>query len=347
MQRTSGLVLNKLNVRRIVVLRALQLGDLLCAVPALRALRAAAPDAEIVLIGLPWARQFVNRFGHYVDGFREFPGFPGLPERAPLIDRFPAFLAEIQRERFDLAIQLHGSGSHVNSLTVLLGARACAGFFSPPDYCPDADRFMPWPRRGLEIHRLLGLMEFLGAKARGEHLEFPLTADDMEQFRHLPESRELIPGKYICIHSGASTPVRRWPIERFAAVARVLLDRGSSIVLTGTAEESEICRSLASELDYRCINLAGRTSPGSMGILLDRARLLVTNDTGVSHIAAALKVPSVVISTGDNPARWAPIDSSRHRVLCRDTGVDPDDVLTAAVELLEWHSFERATAVSQ
>src|SRR5579884_538412 len=93
---------------RVLVLRALQLGDLLCAVPAFRALRATWPDAEIVLLGLPWARAFVERYSAYFDGFREFPGYPGLPERPPQIERIPAFLAAIQTERFDLAIQLHG-----------------------------------------------------------------------------------------------------------------------------------------------------------------------------------------------------------------------------------------------
>ena len=60
--------------RRIIILRALQLGDLLCAVPAFRAIRSAWPEAEIVLVGLPWARGFVERFALYLDGFREFPG---------------------------------------------------------------------------------------------------------------------------------------------------------------------------------------------------------------------------------------------------------------------------------
>ena len=132
--------------QRVAVLRALALGDLLCAIPALRAFRAAWRDAEITLVGLPWARQFAERFEGYIDRFVEFPGWPGLPEREPLLGRIPDFLAAMQREEYDLAIQLHGSGTIVNSLIALLGAKRTAGFFPPGYFCPDPRTFAPWPQ---------------------------------------------------------------------------------------------------------------------------------------------------------------------------------------------------------
>ena len=327
-------------VRRVAILRALQLGDLFCAVPAFRALRSAWPDAEIVLIGLPWARGFVERFGAYLDGFREFPGFPGLPERPPEIGRIPAFLAEIQAERFDLAIQLHGSGPFVNPLTALFGARRSAGFFLPGDFRLDPDLSLPWPDRGLEIHRLLALVEFLGMDLKGDFLEFPIHAADRAALAALEGVGDLSPRSYLCLHPGASVAERRWPAASFAAVADALAGRGLRTVLTGTAAEAPLTREVARLMHSPPLDLAGKTDLGALAALIDGARLLVSNDTGVSHLAAALKVPSVIVSTGDNPARWAPTDADLHRVLCDPAGVRVAAVLVEARKLLDAGSPE-------
>src|SRR6478736_1054109 len=105
---------------KVAVFRALKLGDLMVAVPALRALRAALPTAEIALIGLPWAREFVAHFGKYLIAFHEF-------------------LGKMQAAQFDLAIQLHGSGPIVNPLVQQFGARHTAGFYLRGTVCPDSD----------------------------------------------------------------------------------------------------------------------------------------------------------------------------------------------------------------
>ena len=110
----------------ICVFRALQLGDMICAGPALRALRRRFPAACIVLVGLPWAADFAARMKPVVDEHIGFPGWPGLPERPVDHVALPGFLASLGRRGFDLAVQLHGSGRLTNDLVRSFGARRMA-----------------------------------------------------------------------------------------------------------------------------------------------------------------------------------------------------------------------------
>jgi ADP-heptose:LPS heptosyltransferase len=320
--------------RRIVIFRALKLGDMLCSIPALRAIRSAFPAAEVVLVGLPWAKEFVDRYPAYLDGFREFPGYPGLPECEPDTDRLSAFFENMQAERFDLAIQLHGSGTVSNAVVAGLGAKINAGFYQMGTDCPNPATFAPYPERGLELRRLLQLVEHLGIPPRGEHLEFPLSDQERAGARRLVQSIGVGSKNFVCIHGGASVPERRWPIDRFAEVADSLAARGLVVVLTGSEGEANLTAEIARAMRNVAIDLAGKTSLSTLAALLERARLLVCNDTGVSHVADALGLASVVISTGDNPERWAPADQRLHRVLCRDSGVSAGEVIDEANSLL-------------
>ncbi|MDB5760610.1 MAG: hypothetical protein JWM30_3899, partial [Burkholderia sp.] len=204
-------------LRRIVVFRALQLGDLLCAVPALRALRRAAPQAHITLVGLPWASSFVTRYSMLVDDLMVFPGYPGMPEVEPEPEALPRFLESARARAFDLAIQLHGSGVLTNPLTLALGARRNAGLYAAGQPCPDADTFIQWIPEEHEVLRYLRLMSHLGVASDGEHLAFPLLPDDHAECARIAPGLE--PGTYVCVHPGARMPSRRWPPQRFAEVA--------------------------------------------------------------------------------------------------------------------------------
>ena len=164
-------------VRRIAVFRALQLGDLIQAMPALRALRAGFPDAEITLIGLPWASSFVERFSRYIDRFVEFAGYPGIAEREVVAGQTARFLDEQRSYGYDLAIQMHGSGRTSNRFICALGARMTAGYFERPD--KDALTFgAPYPEDLPEVYRNLGLAKLLGCPAADPTLEFPLDESD-------------------------------------------------------------------------------------------------------------------------------------------------------------------------
>lgn len=335
------------SMSRIAVFRALQLGDMLCAVPALRALRAQYPNAHITLIGLPWSRQLADRYPHYLDDVVVFPGHPAMPERLPALDAVPSFLRDVRGRRYDLALQLHGSGRITNAIVALFGARHSAGFLES-SACPrDDGTFIPWPSEGYEAQRLLTLIDALGIPRRGEWLEFPVRDDDLEELHMLSRDGgwELARAEYVCIHAGARNAVKRWAPERFAAVADALADQGLTVVLTGTSAEAAVTRAVADAMSHSAIDAAGPMSLGALAALMSGARFVISNDTGVSHLAAALRVPSVVVFLAADPDRWAPLDTERHRALydpsscvprtararqvgrpCAD-GITPDDVL--------------------
>jgi ADP-heptose:LPS heptosyltransferase len=337
--------------RSVAVFRALQLGDLLCAVPTLRALRRGFPGAHIALIGLPWARDLAARFPAYIDEFVEFPGFPGLPERRCEPAEVLEFLRAAQEREFDLALQLHGSGELSNPLVALLGARRVAGYFRQGLYCPDARGFLEWRDDEPEVQRGLRLLATLGVAPAGLELEAPVRVADRQELAALAPEHVLARGSYVCLHPGAQLPSRRWYPERFAVVADGLAERGLRIVITGTAGEAEIARDVARRMRAPTLDLVGKTTLGALTALIDGARLVVANDTGVRHVAAARGTACVAVACGSDVRRW-PATEPLHRVLYADTpcrpclhvscpvghacahGVDSREVLAAADELL-------------
>jgi ADP-heptose:LPS heptosyltransferase len=321
------------DIDNLAVFRALRLGDMLCVVPALRALRARLPDARITLVGLPWAEQFARRFPEYIDEFVAFPGHPELPEQAVREAELPAFYHAMGSSHFDLALQLHGSGEVSNQIVAAFGARITAGFFAGGD--APRGSFFRYPPSGLEPQRLLQMVEFLGAAPIGNHLEFPLTESDKQELEASGISGHLVTGNYICIHPGASTLKKCWPLKCFAGIGdRLHQEFHLPIVLTGSDTEAELVSMVATQMKTKAINAAVPLSIGAMAALLSRARLLICNDTGVSHIAAGLKLPSVVVFSTADIRRWAPLDQGLHRCVWDPHGRKAATVLAQARRLL-------------
>lgn len=320
------------NSNKIVVFRALQIGDMLCAIPAIRALHHAYPDAKITLVGLPWSKMLTERFPEYFHSVITFPSYPGLPEQPADYLAFPDFLKKIQDENFDLALQMQGNGVLSNPLVALFAAKNIAGFYTENNFCPDKDLFIEYPGTIHEIERHLKLMESLGIIGYSTELEFPILKKDFEDFEKA--ALPVRPDEYVIIHPGARDANRQWEPKNFAAIGDYFFDMGFKIVITGTENEKEIIKSVIHYMKHKPVNAAGKTSLGAVAVLIKNAAALVSNCTGVSHIAAALKTKSIVISLNEEPARWAPLNKTLHKTIVWSANTDLTLVLKEAKVLL-------------
>lgn len=325
-------------IRKIAIFRALYLGDLLCIIPTVRSIRAAYPQAEIIMIGLPWQRQFVERFQHYFDRFVEFPGWPGLPEQSVNVKIIPEFLKRMQQEEFDLVLQMQGNGVGTNLMCSLFGAKKLAGLRRKDDWCTDEDMFPVSEDTDHEVLRFLKIADALGVDRLGNHLEFPVLPDEQKAAGQYLKKWDLLGKPFICVHPGARDPRRRWSSVSFARVADFLVTSGFAVILTGSEFEADILRGVAEKMQNQSFNLVddfGQIPIGELAALIKGSSALLSNDTGVSHIASALNVPSVILfSPYSKPERWAPLDNSKHKVISHSDASDHNLVFNLVMNLV-------------
>ncbi|WFE49102.1 glycosyltransferase family 9 protein [Micromonospora sp. WMMD1155] len=270
----------------ILVLRALGVGDLVTAVPALRALRAAYPSQELALAAPAGLAPLVDLVG----------GVDRLVDTAGL-DR-PVRVGSVPQ----VAVNLHGRGpqSH-RSLAATRPGRLLA--FANPD-AGHADG-PQWSDDEHEVDRWCRLLSW-----------YDVAADRADLGLRRPAVTGLPTGVTV-LHPGSKIPAKRWPAERFAALARALTDQGHRVLLTGSADERALTARVAEAAGLGSdAVLAGRTDLGTLAALVADARLVVSGDTGVAHLATGYGTASVVLFGPVPPAHWGPPpDRPRHRVL--------------------------------
>jgi ADP-heptose:LPS heptosyltransferase len=266
-----------------VVLRPLGLGDLLTGVPAIRAVRAAVPGHRLVLATTA-----------------------ALEPLARLIDAVDEVLPARELQPLDwagpppeLAVDLHGKGPASHVVVAGLRPRRLLTFDSPgypgPAWYPDEHEVRRWCRL---------VSEGLGVDADPDAL-------DLAEPPVAPPVRDVA-----VVHPGAAFPGRRWPPERFAAVARHLAADGHDVRITGGPAEAALASEVAAAagLGPDAV-LAGRTTSLELAAVVAHARVVVSGDTGVAHLATAYRRPSVVLFGPVSPALWGPPPRPQHVVL--------------------------------
>ena len=297
-------------VGKLAVLRANAIGDYLVSLPAIEALRAAYPEAELVLLGADWHAGFLAGRPGPVDRCVPVPPTAGVRDDRPpsppgAVD---SFFARMRAERFDLAVQLQGGGRHSNPFVRRLGARVTAGSQAPD--APALDRTVPYTGHQHEIHRFLEVVALVGAAP--VTLEPRLQVTDADR----AEATAALAGHdrpLVVLHPGAKDPRRRWPVERLAVVGSELARKGARLAVVGTASERGLVNRLLDGLDGHPADLAGRLGLGGLAGLLEQATLLVGNDSGPRHLAAAVGTATVAIHWGVNLATYGPLCRARHR----------------------------------
>jgi len=362
--------------RSILLIRPDHLGDMLFLTPALRALRAALPEARITVLAGPWGAGAL-RDNRDLDAVDVCP-FPGFERSAPPPASRHGLWHPLTPYRL-LAATAHRLRSGAYDTAVVLrfdhwwGAWLAAAAGVPRRIGYDLPETRPFLTESLPItqdrHEVEQNANLLAALAPGSDwslgpTRFNLTGEDRDWARGWLTAHEVNAGEpLIAIHPGAGAAVKQWPAAAWTEVANGLCGAfGAQIVLTGSSHERELAQKISDKTGHRLLDAAGQTSLGQLAALMEQCELVLGSDCGPLHLAVAVDVPTIHLYGPVSSARFGPWgDRSRHIVLKAAWGcvpcnrldwpqqaqarhlclaaIRPNQVLSAAKELLRGASY--------
>ena len=294
--------------KNILITKPSSLGDIVLALPALRALRMSFPEAKISWLIRPEFAQLIENHPHLNEVITFDRKLLGKAWFHP--GAFGALISlfrKLRRSKFDAVFDFQGL-FRTASLAWLSGCKKRFGMANAREF---ATIFYTHkvPQNIESIHMVdyyLKIIQAAGASDFGVDFVFPQNPGAEDSVGKLLTSRG-IQDDYAVLISGSVHQDKCWPPERFAQLADKISSRyGLSIVATGSASESDIVEKVKEKANVPIASLAGQTSLSQIVALLKRAKLVVSNDTGPGHIAAALGVPLVLMFGRVNPARLEP-----------------------------------------
>ncbi|MFJ4209487.1 glycosyltransferase family 9 protein [Paenarthrobacter sp. NPDC089675] len=312
-----GPVLDKFTgVERIAVLRGGGLGDLIYTYPALSALKAAYPNAEVTLLGTPIHKALAAATDGPVDSVEILPFANGVRDGDEDPEALAAFFEDMQERKFDLAVQMHGGGRFSNPFLLKLGARHTVGTRTPD--AQHLERNLAYIYYQNEPDRWFETVGLAGAPTIIPPLLKP-KAECVQAVAGLKDPRR---SSLVVIHPGATDPRRRWPASYFADAAAGLAAEAAQVLVVGDNSEkalaqevAELAQARSPEQDREAVrSVAGELELGELAALLDEATVMLASDSGPRHLAQALGTPTVGIFWVGNVFNAGARGRSLHRI---------------------------------
>ncbi|MFC1738973.1 glycosyltransferase family 9 protein [Planctomycetota bacterium] len=295
--------------RKILLIKPSSLGDIVLALPALSALRKNFPDAQISWLIRPEYAPLIRNHPHLntiIPFDRKLLGKAWYKQKAFV--SLISLINQLRQNRFDLVLDLQGLFrtaffgwiSGCKKRLGMANAREFATLFYTHKIQQNKDC----------IHLVdyyLKIVQKTGASDIDVRFLFPADPPAIEAIAGLLKDHNINQDNYAVLIPGSAHPDKCWPVENFALLAdKIHSQFGLSVIAAGTASEKHICEKLKALAQTPIANFAGLTNLPELTALLKTAKLLVSNDTGPGHIAAALSTPLVLIFGRSNPARVAP-----------------------------------------
>ncbi|MBK0419730.1 glycosyltransferase family 9 protein [Leucobacter sp. CSA1] len=302
-------------VRSIAVLRGGGLGDLMFAVPALEALHATYPGAEIVLLGSPLHAEVLPGRCAAVHRVEVLPVAAGVRDGEPDPSAVDAFFSRLAGS-VDLAVQVHGGGRNSNPFLKRLGARHTVG--TRTEDAEPLERALHYVYYQHEVIRALEVATLAGAAPVS--LE-PRIVPTREDLRAGEAATAALTGPVLAVHPGATDPRRRWAPERFAEIAAKHASAGGGVVVIGGEAEAEtaariagLARDAAGAEAGSVALRAGDLSISELVGILATADVFAGNDSGPRHLAQAVGTATASVYWFGNLINAGPLERGRHRV---------------------------------
>jgi heptosyltransferase II len=316
--------------RKIMVRATNWIGDAVISLPALEALQSRFPNAEVVPVAKPWVSDVYN---HYPLLRRHLVYDPQGEHRG--VSGFARLVDQLRTERFDAAV-LFQNAFHAAWMAWWARIPNRIGYARDgrAPFLTEAIDTPPPAAYGHQAYYYLHLLFRSGLIARPDPPR-PLTdpwlkipANEKQWAAQYLESLGLQGPRFlIALMPGASYgPAKRWPPDRFAALAdRLISALNADVLIFGSEAEKPLAEQVAQEMAHTPIVVAGETTLGQSMALLEQCRLVVTNDSGSMHIAAALALPVAAIFGSTDPLATGPLGPHahviQHAVPCNPCGL--------------------------